>query len=44
MNQTRYEELQDLTAKYGEETVRFTQAVKAAGTKILSAYSDFFGC
>jgi hypothetical protein len=38
MAKTRYEELQALTKKYGEETWTFYQRVKEIGPKIVDAY------
>jgi hypothetical protein len=41
MTNTKYEELQALTKKYGEETSAFCQKVKAIGPEIVEAYADF---
>jgi hypothetical protein len=43
MAKSRYEELQALTKKYGEETWAFYQKVKAFGPKILEAYLAHLG-
>jgi hypothetical protein len=43
MMNTKYEELQALTKKYGEETSAFCQKVKAIGPKIVEAYADYLG-
>jgi hypothetical protein len=43
MADTRYEELQALTKKYGEETWTFYQKVKDIGPKIVEAYIAYLG-
>lgn len=43
MTTTRYEELQALTKKYGEETMIFYKRVKEIGPKIVDAYSAHLG-
>ena len=43
MTTTKYEELQSLMKKYGEETLTFHQRVKAIGPKIVAAYDDYLG-
>lgn len=43
MANTRYEELQALTKKYGEETWTFYQKVKEIGPKIVEAYIAYLG-
>ena len=43
MAETRYEELQALTKKYGEETWAFYKKVKEIGPKIVEAYVAYLG-
>lgn len=43
MTNTKYEELQALTKKYGEETSVFFDKVRAMGPKIVEAYADYLG-
>ena len=43
MSRTKFQELEDLTAEYGQERVRFCRRVKEIGAKILKEYSRYRG-
>ena len=43
MTSTKYEELQALTKKYGEETLVFYEYVRAIGPQIVTAYNEYLG-
>lgn len=43
MSKTKYEELQALRKKYGEETSTFVERVHDIGPKIVAAYSTYLG-
>lgn len=43
MTITKYEELQALTEKYGEETLVFHKYIRDIGPKIVKAYNEYLG-